>query len=96
MKNFGNTMHIHHRTRLNLGPTGGDRPVLRDMEPSESQNITRALISAQAAHTVGPHAPPYVTHTMILAHEKRHLATPNMCQIDRNHLDAHAHWFLHI
>ena len=68
-------MHIHHRICANLRPTGGDHPVLRDRKPSESQNVTHALIPAQAAHTVGPHAPPYVTHTMLFAH---HLATPNL------------------
>ena len=68
-------MHIHHRICVNLRPTGGDHPVLRDTKPSESQNVTHALIPAQAAHTVRPHAPPYVTHTMLFA---QHLATPKL------------------
>ena len=89
-------MHVHYRTRDHFKPTGGHPLVLRDIGLSESQNFTNTMVSAPNVHIVGRHGPPNVTHAMLFALGKGHLARPNAFQLNENHLDAHTHWFRHI
>ena len=52
---------------VSIKPTGAHRPISRDMGPSDSPNVTNAMVSGHVAHTVEPHEQSNVTHTSVSA-----------------------------
>ena len=65
------------------------------MAPSESPNVTVAMVSAQVAHTVKPHEQPDVTHTNVLAFGIKPIAIDALPHLGRNAPDAHTQLLRH-
>ena len=71
------------------GPPGGTVPSRVIWDLPNCQTLQNAMVSAQVAHTIGPHEQPEVTHTSVSTLDIQHVAIDALPHHGRHHLDAH-------